>query len=167
MSRPTTTTRRLALMQPKVLSVYRMVIALLFVTHGVRTLFGVLGPARAVGFMEWPNWWAAIIQLAAGSLVLIGLFTRPAALLCAGSMAYAYFTVHIERAFWPLQNGGEGAALFCWAFFLIGVLGGGAWSLDHLRAARRGGAAPTTPPADRVLGPDSYLTRRKLTASRS
>jgi putative oxidoreductase len=147
--------------RPQVLSVYRVVIALLFVTHGARTLFGVLGPGRTAGFLEWPSWWAAAIQLVAGSLVLVGLFTRPAALLCSGSMAYAYFTVHVERALWPLQNGGEGAALFCWGFFLIAVFGAGVWSLDHALAARRHSSddAPP-PPTDRVVGPDSYLARR-------
>jgi putative oxidoreductase len=65
---------------------------------------------------------------------MVGLFTRPAAVLCSGSMAYAYFTVHTPKSLWPVVNGGEPAALFCWAFLTIAVFGSGVWSLD---AARR------------------------------
>lgn len=150
-------------LRPRVLSVYRAVIALLFITHGMRSIFGVFGPGRTADLLEWPSWWAAMIQLLGGGLVLIGLFTRPAALLCSGSMAYAYFTVHQEKALWPLQNGGEPAALFSWGFLLIAVFGAGIWSVDHVLAARRG--TPDTPTA--AASPGDYLARRKLTASRS
>jgi putative oxidoreductase len=153
-------------LRPKVLSVYRAVVALLFITHGVRTLFGALG-GRSVNFMQWPGWWAATIQLIGGALVLIGWFTRPAALICSGSMAYAYFTVHQERALWPIQNGGESAALFCWGFFLIAVFGAGVWSVDHLLATRRGRGESARPDQARVVAPDNYIARRRLTASRS
>ncbi|EWM13634.1 DoxX family protein [Kutzneria sp. 744] len=96
-----------------VLSLYRIVLGLLFVSHGAGTLFGVLGgKQQALAFGSWPGWWAAVIQLVAGSLVLIGLFTRGAALLCSGSMAFAYFTVHLPRSFFPLANGGEAAVQF-------------------------------------------------------
>jgi putative oxidoreductase len=88
----------------------------------------------AVG--TWPSWYAALIQLLAGGLVLIGLLTRPAAILCSGSMAYAYFTVHAPKSLWLVVNGGEPAALFCWSFLTIAVLGAGTWSLDALRRAR-------------------------------
>jgi putative oxidoreductase len=167
MPRPTPL-RRTDSLRPQVLSVYRAVIALLFITHGVRTVFGALGGAdRQASFLEWPSWWAAMIQLVAGGLVLVGLFTRPAALLCSGSMAYAYFTVHQERALWPIQNGGEGAALFCWGFLLLAMFGAGAWSVDHMLAARRGDGAPPPATRERVTGPDNYLARRRLSASRS
>ena len=73
------------------LSVFRVVVALLFVLHGSASLFGIFGGAKGTGghvaFGAWPSWWAAVIQLVAGGLVLLGLFTRPAALLCSGSMA--------------------------------------------------------------------------------
>jgi putative oxidoreductase len=77
--------------------------------------------------------------------------------------------VHQEKALWPIQNGGEAAALFCWGFLVVAVFGAGSWSLDRLLATRR----PTTqlpaprPAVDRVTGPETYLARRKLTASRS
>ncbi|MEU8925373.1 DoxX family protein [Kitasatospora sp. NPDC048545] len=113
--------------RPTVLGLFRIVVSLLFACHGAATLFGVFGGAHgrtpAVG--QWPGWWAALIQLAAGALVLLGMTVRPAALLCSGSMAYAYFDVHQEHALWPIQNGGEPAAMFCWAFLLIAVTGPG------------------------------------------
>lgn len=121
---------------PAVVSLYRIVIALFFVLHGAASLFGVFGgnqgKGHAVEVGTWPGWWAALIQLVAGGLVLIGLFTGPAALLASGSMAYAYFSVHQEKALLPLQNGGEAAAMFCWAFFLIAMIGPGPFSLDAL-----------------------------------
>ena len=121
-----------------VISLYRIVIGLLFVSHGAASLFGLFGTKKAVAFAVWPSWWAAAIQLVAGALVLIGLFTRVAALLCSGSMAYAYFTVHMPKSFFPIVNGGEAAVQFCWAFLLVAFLGSGAWSID--RMLQRSGA---------------------------
>jgi putative oxidoreductase len=123
------------------LSIFRVVVALLFVLHGTASLFGIFGGAKGTGghvpFGAWPGWWAAVIQLVAGGLVLLGLFTRPAAVLCSGSMAYAYFTVHAPKSLWLIVNGGEPAALYCWAFLSIAVLGAGTWSLDGALARRR------------------------------
>ncbi|MFI7068015.1 DoxX family protein [Kribbella sp. NPDC050124] len=90
----------------------------------------MLGTKQAELF-AWPSWWAAAIQFVGGALVLIGLGTRYAALLCSGSMAYAYFTVHQVDALLPVQNGGEKAALFCFAFLLIAFLGNGAWAVEQ------------------------------------
>ncbi|GII21582.1 DoxX family protein [Planosporangium mesophilum] len=122
-------------------SLYRMVIGLLFLCHGLASLFGVLGGAFGAGHTvaagTWPGWWAALIQLVTGGLVLVGFLTRPAALLASGSMAFAYFTVHQERGLWPIQNGGELAALFCWSFLLIVVVGPGRWSVDRLLGRAR------------------------------
>jgi putative oxidoreductase len=129
------------------LSVFRIVVGLLFVVHGAASLFGIFGgakgvPGATVKFGLWPGWWAALIQVVAGGLVLIGFLTRPAAILCSGSMAYAYFTVHAPKSLWPGSNGGEAAALFCWAFLTIALLGAGAWSVDALISrSRRGGVA--------------------------
>ncbi|MEU0310470.1 DoxX family protein [Streptomyces cyaneofuscatus] len=117
-----------------VLSLFRIVTGLLFTCHGAVTLFGVLGgphgPIPSAG--QWPGWWAAVIQLIGGALVLIGLGTRTAALLCSGSMAYAYFVHHQPDGLFPMENGGEGAVLFCWAFLLIAALGPGEWSVTAL-----------------------------------
>ncbi len=132
-----------------VLSLFRMVTGLLFFFHGLASIFGLLGGARGTGepvpFGLWPSWWAGAIQLVFGALVLTGLFTRVSALLCSGSMAYAYFVVHAPKDLFPMSNGGERPALFCWSFFLIAVLGPGAWSVDALLRRRRTTAETLTP----------------------
>ncbi|MFG1775047.1 DoxX family protein [Micromonospora sp. NPDC049051] len=123
------------------LSLFRAVVGLLFLCHGLASLLGVLGGNRGTGeavpFGEWPGWWAALIQAVCGGLVLVGLLTRAAALLASGSMAYAYFVVHQPDALLPLRNGGELAVLFCWSFLLIAVFGPGRWAVDTLLRARR------------------------------
>ncbi|WP_326558753.1 DoxX family protein [Micromonospora sp. NBC_01796] len=135
-----------------VTSLYRIVVGLLFTLHGASSLFGVFGGSRgsgdAIPFGTWPGWWAAVIQLVGGLLVLVGLGTRPAAVLCSGSMAYAYFVVHQPDDLLPLNNGGELSALFCWSFLLIAVLGPGPWSLDRglsaLQRSRRSEPQPAS-----------------------
>ncbi|WP_329015460.1 DoxX family protein [Micromonospora rifamycinica] len=128
------------------LSLYRIVIGLLFMLHGLCSVFGLFGGnpmnGKAIPVGTWPGWWAALIQLVCGALVLAGLFTRPAALLASGSMAYAYFVVHQPDGLLPLRNGGELSALFCWSFLLIAVLGPGSWALDTLLIRRRADAPP-------------------------
>jgi putative oxidoreductase len=124
-----------------VLSLFRIVIGLLFTLRGIASIFGVLGGHRgsgqAVEFALWPTWWAALIQLVGGLLVLVGLGTRAAAIVCSGSMAYAYFVVHQPEALLPARNGGELAALFCWSFLLIAILGPGKWAVESLVSRRR------------------------------
>jgi putative oxidoreductase len=126
--------------QKQVIAVFRIVIGFLFASHGAAAVFGVLGTKQAELF-AWPSWWAAAIQFGGGALVLIGLGTRYAALLCSGSMAYAYFTVHQVDALLPVQNGGEKAALFCFAFLLIAFLGNGAWAVEQRAAPQQATAA--------------------------
>ncbi|GHH75269.1 integral membrane protein [Streptomyces sulfonofaciens] len=121
------------------LGLFRLVTGLLFTCHGAATLFGVLGGAetgRTPHFPQWPSWWAAAIELAGGVLVTTGLFTRAVALICSGSMAYAYFSVHQQHALLPIQNGGEPAVMFCWAFLTVAVVGPGAMALDGLLPRR-------------------------------
>jgi putative oxidoreductase len=124
-----------------VLALFRIVTGFLFLIHGVTSLFGVLGGSRGTGqaveFAVWPSWWAALIQLVCGLLVAGGLLTRIAATLASGTMAYAYFSVHQPAGLLPLNNGGELAAMYSWAFLLIAVLGPGAWALDSLLTRRR------------------------------
>ncbi|MFE5628418.1 DoxX family protein [Streptomyces sp. NPDC056470] len=125
--------------QPYALGLFRLVIGLLFACHGAASLFGVLGGAVGGGTVPagtWPGWYAAVIQLVGGALVALGLGTRTAALLASGSMAYAYFKVHQPEGLFPLQNGGESAALFCWAFLLLVFTGPGALALDRLFGSR-------------------------------
>src|SRR5437763_16821814 len=113
-----------------VLGVFRIVVGGLFACHGAASLFGVFGGALPKGgtvpFGAWPGWWAALIELVGGLLVALGLGTRVVALLCSGAMAYAYFTVHLPKDVLPIQNGGEPAAMFCWASFLLAFTGPGA-----------------------------------------
>ncbi|MFC4146529.1 DoxX family protein [Micromonospora mangrovi] len=136
------------------LSLYRMVVGLLFLCHGLSSLLGVLGGNRGTGHAvpagQWPGWWAALIQAVCGALVLVGLLTRPAALLASGSMAYAYFTVHQPERLLPIRNGGEPAVLFCWAFVLIAVLGPGSWALDAVLRRGRTSAGPRPAPRSSV-----------------
>ncbi|MET7359755.1 DoxX family protein [Streptomyces sp. NPDC005562] len=133
-------TGRLNSAQPYALGLFRIVIGLLFACHGAASLFGVLGGAPGTsGTIEagtWPGWYAAAIQLVGGALVLLGLGTRAAAFISSGSMAYAYFKVHQPEALWPMQNGGEAAAIFCWAMLLIVFTGPGAFGLDRFFASR-------------------------------
>jgi putative oxidoreductase len=125
-----------------VTTLFRVVLGLLFALHGAASLFGVFGGNRgsgeAIPLGTWPGWYAAVIQFVGGLLVLVGLSTRISAVICSGSMAYAYFVVHQPGGLLPLNNGGETAALFCWSFLLVAVLGAGRWSLDGTLARRRG-----------------------------
>jgi putative oxidoreductase len=117
-------------------TLFRIVLGLLFACHGLASLFGVLGGSRGSGepvpFGIWPNWYAAVIQLACGVLVLVGLLTRPAAILASGSMAYAYFMVHQEQGLFPIQNGGVTPALYSWSFLLVAAVGAGPLAIDAL-----------------------------------
>ncbi|MGW3667382.1 DoxX family protein [Streptomyces sp. NPDC005141] len=134
-------TGRLNSAQPYAIALFRIVVGLLFAAHGAASLFGVLGGAAGTdgGTIDagtWPGWYAAVIQLVAGALVLLGLGTRAAAFIASGSMAYAYFDVHQSAALWPIQNGGELSALFCWTMLLLVFTGSGALGLDRLLAVR-------------------------------
>ncbi|MFJ6064468.1 DoxX family protein [Streptomyces tendae] len=132
-----------------VIALFRIVVGLLFACHGAATLFDVLGGPHgaAPDVAEWPGWWAAVVQLVGGALVLCGLVTRIAAVLCSGSMAYAYFVEHQPDGVFPIENGGESAAMFCWSFLLVAAVGPGRWSLaSRLRRRRGTDGRPVTGP---------------------
>ncbi len=117
------------------LGVFRIIIGLLFTLHGTSKLFG--WPSSANGTVPvgtWPFWYAGVIELVVGLLVMLGLFARLAALLGAGEMAFAYFTQHQPKAFWPIQNGGELAVLYCFALLLIAFAGAGAFAVSRSRS---------------------------------
>lgn len=83
------------------------------------------------------RWFAGVIELVKGVLVMIGLFTAPAAIIASGEIAVAYFQVHQPQAFWPIQNRGELAALYCFVFLYIATRGSGPLGADRLRGGAR------------------------------
>ena len=121
--------------QPRMLSVLRIVAGLMFMEHGMGKLFGFPSAAMHPQFLTL-LWFAGIIECFGGALVALGLFTRAAAFLLSGEMAVAYFMAHAPKSFFPLVNGGDAAVLYCFVFLYLFVAGGGAWSLDRLRARR-------------------------------
>jgi putative oxidoreductase len=122
---------------PYLLSVLRIVAALTFISHGTQKLFAfpVLEPRNPVPLLSMLGL-ASILEIVGGSLMVLGLFTRPVAFVLAGEMAFAYFTVHAPRSFWPLLNGGEVALLFCMIWLYLAAAGAGRWSLDALWGRR-------------------------------
>lgn len=116
---------------PRVLSVLRIVAALLFMEHGLMKLFAFPGPQEGVP-SPLPTMLvaAAWIEVVGGGLIALGLFTRAAAFVCAGEMAAAYFIGHFPKSFWPGINGGDPAILYCFVFFYLVFAGPGLWSLD-------------------------------------
>jgi putative oxidoreductase len=123
---------------PRLLAVLRIVAALLFLEHGLVKVFGfpagaAPGPQALMSFFGI----AGLLEMVGGVLLLIGLFTRPAAFLLAGEMAVGYFTVHAPVDFFPAINGGDAAILFCFLFLYFCAAGPGAWSVDDMRAGRQ------------------------------
>ena len=122
-------------------SLLRVVTGALFIQHGVQKLFGLLvsanqawnGPPPA--FSQF--WFAGMLEVFGGILIVVGLFTRPVAFLLSGEMAVAYFQAHFPRNFWPVLNGGENVVLFCFVFLYLFVTGAGPYSVDALLGARR------------------------------
>jgi len=110
----------------------RIVAAFLYMTHGLQKLFGLFD-GNVVELLSLPGA-AGVIETVAGALILVGLFTRPVAFLASGQMASAYFIAHSSRAIWPVLNGGELAAMFCFVFLYLAARGAGPFSLDSLRA---------------------------------
>ncbi len=118
---------------PYLLSIMRIIIALLFMQHGSQKLFGIpTAPQGGLPPLMSLLGIAGILEFFGGLLILLGLFTRPVAFILAGEMAVAYFKVHLPQGFWPLLNRGELAALYCFVFLYLAVAGGGAWSIDRL-----------------------------------
>ena len=128
----------------RMLSILRIVVAFVFLWHGVQKLIGF--PPTKPPMPPWDpttlSGIAGIIESVGGVLLLLGLFTRPVAFILSGEMAVAYFKVHAPRAMLPIVNKGELAAVLCWVFLYFAVVGGGRWSLDAL--LRRHGDADVT-----------------------
>jgi putative oxidoreductase len=114
----------------------RIVTGFLFFQHGLPKLFGGFGSdAPAALFSQMGL--AGVIEVFGGILIAIGLFTSPVAFIAAGEMAVAYFQAHAPRSFWPVVNGGELAALYCFVFLYFVAAGSGKWSVDAARRGRR------------------------------
>lgn len=123
--------------QPQLLALLRIAAGLLFLEHATQKFFGFPIPFPMPGPLPPMLLAAGTIELVAGVLLTLGLFTRIAAFVASGEMAFAYFIGHFPRGFWPAANQGEGAILFCFIFLYIAAAGPGAWSLDGARL--RGG----------------------------
>ena len=113
---------------PHVLSILRIVAALLFLEHGLSKVFGFPTPGPSLhGLLIL----AAILETVGSLLLLAGVYTRIVAFILSGQMAVAYFMAHAPRGFFPLGNGGQGAILFCFIFLYLAFAGGGPWSVDR------------------------------------
>lgn len=115
------------------LSVLRIISALLFMAHGTAKLLGF--PALDMGGPPEPMtlfWFAGVLEIVGGALLAVGLFTRPVAFVLSGEMAFAYFMGHAPQAPFPIQNGGDAAILYCFVFLYLAAAGGGPWSVDRL-----------------------------------
>ncbi|GAA1347005.1 DoxX family protein [Saccharothrix algeriensis] len=134
-TRTTTGTPGAAKRNDLVLAAFRVVVSFLFACHGLQgfgAFGGIDGQGGAVAFGSFPGWWGSVIELVCSALVLVGVAVRPAAVLCSGAMAYAYFVHHQPTGLLPLQNTGELAAVYCWSFLLIAVLGPGSFALGRV-----------------------------------
>jgi putative oxidoreductase len=116
---------------PRVLSIVRIMVALLFLEHGTQKLLG-FPPGGTHPAVFTLSWFQGVIELVGGLLLAIGLFTRPVAFILSGDMAVAYFMAHAPRNFFPVVNGGDAAILYCFIFFYIFFAGPGPWSVDAM-----------------------------------
>lgn len=120
----------------QLLSVLRIVVGLLLLTHGTtKYLNSPVGPMNNASPLTMGGA-AGILELIGGALLIVGLFTRPAAFILSGMCAVAYFYAHAPHGFFPILNGGEPAVLYCFVLLYLAAAGGGAWSADRVRRGR-------------------------------
>jgi putative oxidoreductase len=131
-----TDTTQLTRFSPHALAALRIMAGLLFLAHGTVKLFG-FPEVEGMGRVELLSLSGAggVIELVAGALIALGLFTRAAAFIASGEMAVAYFLFHVPQSFYPIVNGGDAAILYCFLFLYLFFAGPGSFSLD---AALRG-----------------------------
>jgi putative oxidoreductase len=123
----------------RMLSVLRIITALIFITHGTMKLFAFPAgatPSPTPGMFS-QAWIGGVLETFGGFALLLGLFTRPVAFLLAGEMAVAYFQFHYPRSVFPTLNGGDAAVLYCFIFLYFVFAGAGPWSVDAILAGRR------------------------------
>jgi len=114
---------------PTILGITRIVAGLIFLEHGTMKLLGFPPGMHPPMFSIF--WFAGLIELVAGVLITLGLFSRVAAFIASGEMAFAYFMGHFPKSFFPAQNGGDAAILFCFLFLYIAAAGPGALALNR------------------------------------
>ncbi len=121
---------------PRILSVLRIVAALLFFEHGATKLLGFPPSDHSGTVFLSIGWIAGLLELVGGALLIVGLFTRPVAFILSGEMAFAYWMAHAPQSPFPVVNGGDAAILYCFVFLYLAFAGGGPWSLDALLRRR-------------------------------
>ena len=121
---------QLARWAPYALGLLRIVAGLIFLEHGTQKLLGFPEGQHAMVEVMTLSWWSGAIELITGALLVLGLFTRPAAFIASGEMAVAYWMMHAPQNFFPVNNGGDAAILYCFLFLYLVFAGAGAWSLD-------------------------------------
>ena len=121
---------RIEMWRPYILSILRIVVALLFLQHGLAKVFNFPAPSP-VGALRGLMILAAFLETVGSLFLLVGAYTRIVAFVLSGEMAFAYFMAHAPRSFYPLVNGGESAVLFCFIFLYFAFAGGGPLSVDR------------------------------------
>ncbi|MCV3737477.1 DoxX family protein [Rhizobium sp. TRM96647] len=125
---------RLSFYQPQALAALRIMTALQFIEHGTQKFFNFPPAAEPFGDLTNLIGVAGLLEIVGGGLVLVGLFTRPAAFVLCGFMAVAYFMAHMPVDFWPVNNRGDAAISFCFIFLYLVFAGPGAFALDNRRS---------------------------------
>jgi putative oxidoreductase len=117
---------------PRLLSIVRILLGLLFMEHGLSKYFAFPAPPTPANFQFFSIFGlAGLIEIVGGLLLTLGLYTRAAAFIMSGEMAVAYFMLRPQRSFFPILNGGDLEAVYSLFFFTFFLIGGGAWSLDR------------------------------------
>lgn len=117
---------------PIFLSILRAVAGLIFFLHGTQKLIGIPTSERATEAFSL-GWWAGVIEIICGLLIIVGFQTRLAAFLASGTMAFAYWLAHAPRDLFPTNNGGDAAILYCFIFLYLVFAGSGCYSVDAMR----------------------------------
>lgn len=116
--------------------ILRIVVGFLFMTHGGQKLFAWFGADQPVELLSRMGV-AGVLEFLGGSMLMLGLFTRPVAFILSGQMAVAYFWIHLQQGLWPWANRGELAAIYSFVFLFLAAAGGGSFSLDNVMEKRK------------------------------
>ena len=125
---------------PRLKSLLRIVAAIMFLLAGTMKIFafpsGMPPDGDTAEFMS-QIWIGGVLEVVGGSLLVVGLFTRPTAFILSGMMAVAYFQFHAPQSFWPSMNGGVAAVLYCFLWLWFSAAGPGPWSVDAKLSSAR------------------------------